>query len=379
MSYEPMRFEPRPNRVAGAVLLLGVAFATAVGVFLFRSSTRSPLNPNEPPRAVTARGDLAADERTTIEIFESTSPSVVYITAVVRRANPFALNVLDIPQGTGSGFVWNDEGHVVTNYHVTVEGNVFYVTLSDQTTYEARLVGIDPSKDLAVLKINDPPDDLTPIGVGTSADLRVGQKVYAIGNPFGLDHTLTTGVVSALGREIPAQGNRTIKNVIQTDAAINPGNSGGPLLDSAGRLIGVNTAIYSPTGTSAGIGFAVPVDTVSRVVPQLIRYGEVRRPQLGVEPLRDSTASRFNVSGVIVVRVFNGSPAARAGIVGARVDQRGRVTLGDVITHTDDQPVGTVDELLHALERHQVGDTVTVTTQRNGDRKTFRVTLGRIQ
>jgi S1-C subfamily serine protease len=227
-------------------------------------------DPNAVPRAITPRGDLAQDEQTTIELFRNASPSVVYITPVTLLRDRFSLNVFEIPKGTGSGFVWDDEGHIITNFHVIEDANTARVTLADQTTWDARLAGTDPNRDLAILRIKAPRNRLQPIEIGTSTGLQVGQKVFAIGNPFGLDQTLTTGIISALGREIVSGTGRTIRGVIQTDAAINPGNSGGPLLDSAGRLIGVNTAIYSSSGSSAGIGFAVPVDTVNRVVSRLL-------------------------------------------------------------------------------------------------------------
>jgi len=225
------------------------------------------------PRAVTPRGPLLAEEQSQIEVFRKTSPSVVHITTLETQRDFFSLNVQQVPRGTGTGFVWDERGHIVTNFHVIQNGNGARVTLADQSAYNAELVGAFPDRDLAVLRIQAPREKLPPIPVGTSRDLLVGQRVYAIGNPFGLDQTLTTGIVSALNREIESVNQRTIRGVIQTDAAINPGNSGGPLLDSAGRLIGVNTAIYSPSGASAGIGFAIPVDEVNRIVPRLIRDG----------------------------------------------------------------------------------------------------------
>lgn len=223
------------------------------------------------PREVMLRGDLFEDEKRTIDLFKRSSPSAVHITTVGR---PSSRNPRQIPHGTGSGFIWDREGRVVTNYHVIRGAASAQVTLSDGSDWQARLVGGFPDKDLAVLVIDAPRDRLRPIPIGTSHDLQVGQKVFAIGNPFGLDRTLTTGIISALGREIESVTDQTIRDVIQTDAAINPGNSGGPLLDSAGRLIGVNTAIQSPSGASAGIGFAIPVDEVNRVVPQLIQQGK---------------------------------------------------------------------------------------------------------
>jgi len=231
------------------------------------------------PRPVTPRGNLAEDEQATIELFRKAAPSVVHITTLAERVEPFSLNLFRIPRGTGSGIVWDEQGHIVTNYHVIMGADAAVVTLADNSTWSAKLVGAAPHKDLAVLHIKAPADRLAPIIVGTSHDLEVGQKVFAIGNPFGLDHTLTTGVISALGREIESVSGTPITNVIQTDAAINPGNSGGPLLDSAGRLIGVNTQIVSPSGAFAGIGFAIPIDTVNWVVAELIARGTVRRPR----------------------------------------------------------------------------------------------------
>ena len=234
------------------------------------------------PRAVAPRGALGADELANIDLFKRSSPSVVHITTLAVERDFFNRTVQQVPQGTGTGFVWDGGGHIVTNYHVIENGSGARVTLADQSTWPAKLVGAFPDRDLAVLKIDAPAGKLPPIPVGTSRDLQVGQRVYAIGNPFGLDQTLTTGIVSALNREIPSFNNRSIRGVVQTDAAINPGNSGGPLLDSAGRLIGVNTQIYSPSGVSAGIGFAIPVDEVNRVVPRLIRDGRITRPALGI-------------------------------------------------------------------------------------------------
>ena len=360
--------------VVGTLLI-----SAAVAWLTLGSRSRPVLDPTAQPQAVTARGDLAEDEKATIEVFQETSPSVVYITTLVRRENPFTLNAFEIPRGTGSGFVWSSDGYVVTNYHVLAEGNTYHVTLSDQQTYEARLVGTAPDKDLAVVRINAPPERLKPIPVGTSADLVVGQKVFAIGNPFGLDQTLTTGIVSALGREIEAVTGRKIHDVIQTDAAINPGNSGGPLLDSAGRLIGVNTAIYSPSGSSAGIGFAVPVDTVQRFVPELIRHGRVTRPGLGVQIMPDAWAARLRVSGVVISRVPADSPAGQAGLEGARRDGRGRIVLGDVITHIDGKPTGSVEDLLSTLEQYNVDDSVKVTVLRQGEPRDFQVTLTKVE
>ena len=264
--------------------LAGVWALVFIAVWaLMKTSTQGSLNdPAYAGRAVTPRGNLTQEERSTIDVFRSVSPSVCYITTVERRTTIFSMNPRYYPQGTGSGFVFDKAGHIVTNYHVVADADLRLVTLADQSQYRAKVVGWEPDKDIAVLKIDVEPEKLTPIPIGMSGDLQVGQKVLAIGNPYGLDHTLTTGVVSALGREIESVTGRTIREVIQTDAAINPGNSGGPLLDSSGRLIGVNTQIASPSGANAGIGFAVPVDVVNSIVPEIIRFGRVRKPMLGI-------------------------------------------------------------------------------------------------
>lgn len=341
-----------------------------------RQSAPSPPAPEPPPRVVAARGDLAGDERATIELFEAASPSVAFITSVTLARDIFRMNVLEIPQGQGSGFVWDREGHVITNYHVIQEASRARITLADQSQWDAELVGQAPEKDLVVLAIDAPRERLRPLAVGTSADLRVGQKVFAIGNPFGLDHTLTTGVVSALGREIQGIGGLPIRDVIQTDAAINPGNSGGPLLDSAGRLIGVNTAIYSPSGAYAGVGFAIPVDTVRWVVEDLIRYGELRRPSLGVEVAPDSVAARAGVQGALVLAVEPGSGADRAGLRPTRRGAFGGIELGDVIVGIDGQPVRSYADVVLQLERHQPGERVRLEIDRDGRRREMELVLG---
>ncbi len=316
---------------------------------------------------------LLEDEKNTIEIFQRTSPSVVFITSLVLRRDFFTLDVFEIPKGTGSGFIWDKAGHIVTNYHVVEGASSLNITLADNVTYEGELVGVAPSKDLAVLRVKAPANLLTPIPLGSSASLQVGQKVLAIGNPFGLDHTLTVGVVSALGREITSMTDRKIHNVIQTDAAINPGNSGGPLLDSQGRLIGVNTAIIAPSGASAGIGFAIPVDTVKRVVPQLIKYGKFIRAGLGISVVSDSIAQRLGVKGVIVARVYPQSNAEKAGLRGISRTRRGEYILGDIIIGVDQTPIRNYDDLAYVLEKYEVGDTVDLEIIR--DNKKIRVKL----
>jgi S1-C subfamily serine protease len=312
---------------------------------------------------VNAEG-LTQAERATIERFENAAPSVVYITSLSVQRDFFTLNLQEIPRGTGSGFVWDDDGHIVTNYHVIQNADRAQVTLADRSVWPARLVGAEPSKDLAVLRIEAPSERLRPIARGDSENLRVGQTVLAIGNPFGLDQTLTTGVISALGREIESVARIPIRDVIQTDAAINPGNSGGPLLDSSGRLIGVNTAIYSPSGAYAGIGFSIPVGVVEWVVPDLIRYGRLRRPTLGVEFAHPQLARRLGVRGALVIDVERGSGAARAGIRPTRRDRRGAIVLGDVIVAIDGEAVRSYADSLLALERHKPGDRVTLTLDR---------------
>jgi S1-C subfamily serine protease len=308
-------------------------------------------------------------------VFKRASPSVVHITTSAVYQRFFSLDVLEIPKGTGSGFVWDDAGYIVTNYHVIHGAQSLMVTLADQSSWKARVVGVHPDKDIAVLWVNAPRDRLPAIPIGRSGDLLVGQKVFAIGNPFGLDQTLTTGVVSALGREIQSMTRRTIGDVIQTDAAINPGNSGGPLLDSAARLIGVNTAIFSPSGTSAGIGFAIPVDQVNRIVPQLIESGKVTRPGLGVDIAADRITQGLGLRGVLIVGVEPNGPADRVGLRPTRREPHGRVALGDVIIAIGDQRVQTVDDFLNALERHKPHDRVTVTILRDGRNMTTEVTL----
>jgi S1-C subfamily serine protease len=317
---------------------------------------------------IVARGSLADDEKSTIELFRGASPSVVYITSQAVFRDRFSLDVTEIPQGSGSGFVWDKRGHVVTNFHVIREADRARVTLADKSTWDARLVGEASAKDLAVLKIDAEPDQLSPLPVGTSGDLEVGQKVFAIGNPFGLDQTLTTGVISGLGRQIRSVTGRPIDGVIQTDAAINPGNSGGPLLDSAGRLIGVNTAIYSPSGAYAGIGFAVPVDTVHRIVPDLIEFGKVVRPVLGVLPAERRVIEQLELEGALVLNVVPGSAAEEAGIRPTRIDPRGRIRLGDLIVAVDNKPVKSADELILTLEKYSIGDEVIITVQRDDQR-----------
>jgi len=357
----------------GVLLLVGIAAGLMVGSDLNAQTARR----TEPAaRPVAPRPDLTAAEQSVTELFEEASPSVAYITSLALRRDFFRLNVMEIPRGTGSGFVWDDRGNIVTNFHVIRGADRAAVTLADGSTWPASLVGYAEEKDLAVLHIEVPRSQLHPVRLGVSSDLKVGQTVLAIGNPFGYDQTLTTGIVSALGREIESPDGVPIRNVIQTDAAINPGNSGGPLLDSDGRLIGVNTAIVSPSGGYAGVGFAIPVDTVNWVVPQLIAHGKVLRPTLGIELASDHIVRRSGIEGAVVIGVVDGSGADKAGIRPAYRDRLGRATVGDVIIEIDGKPVRTSGELGLILEGYQEGDTVTVTVDREGHEKKLRLKLG---
>lgn len=345
---------------------LAIILVIAMAIWLLFSPIKRLINSYDAePRAVTARGDLAADEQTTIDIFRTNSPAVVYVTSIALRRDLFSLNAVEIPQGTGSGFVWDNLGRIVTNYHVVSDANRVQVTMADNSTWKAVLVGVAPDKDIAVLQIDAPSDRLKPIAIGSSADLLVGQKVFAIGNPFGLDQTITSGIISALNREIKAVTGRTIHGVIQTDAAINPGNSGGPLLDSAGRLIGVNTAIYSPSGAYAGIGFAVPVDIVNSIVPQIIKHGKIIRPGIGAILADNRIAKRLGIEGVLVLGVEPHGAADQAGVQ-PTTQYRGEIVLGDIITAVDGVEVRSLEDLLSELEHHKVGAEVPFTIIRNG-------------
>lgn len=341
------------------IALLVVLLFWQIKPWLFRVHDESAV-----PRAVTPRGDLAQDEKSTIDLFRQASPSVVYITSKTVQRDLFSLYATEVPQGTGSGFVWDANGFIVTNFHVIRDATAADVTLADHSMWEAQLVGVEPDKDLAVLKIDASRQLLPAIAIGTSSDLEVGQKVFAIGNPFGFDQTLTTGVISGLGRVIESVTGRPIEGVIQTDAAINPGNSGGPLLDSAGRLIGINTAIVSPSGAYAGIGFAVPVDVVNRLVPQIIRYGRARKADLGIRPAPDYIVRRLGLEGVLVGTVLPGGTADRAGLRPTRTGTRGRIALGDVIVAIDGQPVRDSNDLYRILDAHEIGDEVTIRVRR---------------
>ena len=359
---------------------LALVLAVALGglltwQFMPRFRTQAPVATAE-PRVVAPRGDLAADEKSTIELFEGAKGSVVFITTTQLVRDFWSRNMFSIPRGAGSGFVWDADGHIITNNHV-VQGGEAKVRLNDGRDYSARLVGASPAHDIAVLRIRVPERQPAALPIGTSSDLKVGQKVFAIGNPFGLDWSLTTGVVSALDRSLPAE-NGVIEHLIQTDAAINPGNSGGPLLDSSGRLIGINTAIFSPSGAYAGVGFAVPVDTVNRVVPQLIAKGKYTRPVLGIstdEQLNQLIAKQLGVKGVAVLKVEPGSPAEAAGLRPARPGADGSIAPGDIIVAVDGKSVDSVARLLNRLDEHKVGDTIKLTVQREGRSTELTATL----
>ena len=311
-------------------------------------------------------------EKGVIGLFKKSSASVVYITTSAYKQDYWSRNVYEIPVGSGSGFIWDDKGHIITNYHVIKGVDKAEVTLSDHTSWQATLVGVAKEKDIAVLKIDAPKEKLIAIKKGSSNNLIVGQFVMAIGNPFGLDHTLTTGVISALGREIQSQAQIPIRDIIQIDAAINPGNSGGPLLNSSGRLIGVNAAIYSPSGASAGIGFAIPVDVVKWVVSDIIKYGEVRRPVLGVGMMPDYRAKAYGITdGVVISYVFPDSPSEKSGLHGTTKNK-----LGDIILKLNDDNINDSNDLVLSLEKYKPGETIKLTIQRDGKRFVVDLTLG---
>ena len=366
------RRTPHVSNLLIAVLLGLVAvllyrqFAPLAGP-LFDSSAES--------RPVVPRGDLAADELSTIELFKQTKPSVVHITTTGLRQDVFTRDVFQIPAGSGSGFVWDQGGHVVTNLHVVRDAQHASVTLSDHTSYGARMVGFDADHDIAVLKIEAPASKLKPIVVGTSQDLQVGQKVFAIGSPFEFDMTLTTGIISGLDRTIDT-GLSRIHGAVQTDAAINPGNSGGPLLDSAGRLVGINTAIFSESGGSHGIGFAVPVDLVNLVVPELIRNGTIDRPWLGVVVAENVSFGGAPLPGVAVKFVMPDSPAGRAGLKPLQVAADGvNGWQGDRILSINGQPISSRRDLLSRLSQHRPGDTIKIKVMRGSEEVELSVLL----
>ncbi len=329
-----------------------------------------------PPIPPLSAGSRTEDEANTIAVFQNTAPATVFVTQHTLVMDRFRGQASEVESGSGSGFVWDKAGHIVTNYHVVANARRLTVTLQDQKVFNADLVGVEPRRDIAVLKITAPVESLTVVKVLPKTQLlQVGQKVVAIGNPFGLDHTLTTGVISALGREMKGVGGVTIPDMIQTDAAINPGNSGGPLLDSSGQLIGMNTAIFSPSGASAGIGFAVPVSAVARIVPQIIRTGRAEQVGLGVQiDPNGRVERRIGIRGVVVLNVVEGGPAEKAGLQGIRQTDTGP-ELGDVIVQIAAAKIQTYDDLYNELDRHSAGETVEITVQRGEKLVTLRLKL----
>ena len=363
------------TNITGNLPLLFIKALAALALVVLSQTLVSPIQAQTPDY----RSFSTNDEANNIEVFKRASPSVVYITnSRLVRQSFFNLNPQEVPQGTGSGFVWDDNGYIVTNFHVIQNASRVTVTLQDGSAWDATLVGVEPDKDLAVLQIEAPPAQLSPLELGDSSLLEVGRKVIAIGNPFGLDTTLTVGVVSALGREINSVTRRQIRDVIQTDAAINPGNSGGPLLNSLGQLVGVNTAIYSPSGASSGIGFAIPVNTVKKIVPELIQYGQVQTPTLGISlfppQYADYYRQRWGINGVIVLDVIEGASPEQEGMRGLTETNRG-IILGDVIVEIDGTAVSNEDDLLNVLENKEAGDVVDVLTQRDNTQRRYRIEL----
>jgi S1-C subfamily serine protease len=323
-------------------------------------------------------GQLTEDERNTTDVVERTKNSVVFVTNIQLVRDFFSFDEQAVPRGTGSGFVWDNRGHIVTNYHVIEDGDFFNITLPNQEQRQARLIGKEENKDIAVLKVEGDLRGLEPLAAGSSSGLKVGQKVIAIGNPFGFDHTVTTGIVSALGRRILGAGGVSIRDMIQTDASINPGNSGGPLLDSRGLLIGMNTVIISETGQYSGIGFAVPVDIIKKIVPQIIRYGRVIRPGLGVEILPDSYTRRLDIEGVVIMDVPRDSQAYITGLRGLARDKRGSLYIRDIITKIDGTEITSYDDLYNTLDNYKIGDTVKLTVRRNQEERTVQIKLVRM-
>jgi S1-C subfamily serine protease len=327
--------------------------------------------------AVSPNSQLTEDERNTIEVVKRNKTSVVFITNIQLVRDVFFGEEEKMPRGSGSGFIWDNQGHIVTNFHVIEDGVEFLVALPNGEQRQAKLVGKEESKDTAVLKLQGDLSGLSPVVPGSSRDLQVGQKTIAIGNPFGFDYTVTKGIVSALGRKILGAGNVTIRDMIQTDASINPGNSGGPLLNSAGELIGMNTLIISPSGASSGVGFAVPIDIIKKIVPEIIRTGRVSRPGLGVSYVPDEYARRARIVGAVLMEVQAGTPAYEAGLRGVSRDRYGRTFVNDVITAVDKTPVKSYDDLFTALEGLKIGDKVALTVERNDQTRKVVFTLVR--
>ena len=336
---------------------------------------RNAIGNGAPPLPVTIQpeGKLSDWEKSSAELFRATAPSVAYIVTASRSFNP--LSGTNVAQGAGSGFVWDTDGHIVTNAHVIAKADTVMVQLDAGDPIRARVVGVAPDYDIAVVRLSTTPRNLRPLPLGTSAGLQVGQAAYAIGNPYGLSRTLTTGIVSALERRLPTSRGREVRGVIQTDAAINPGNSGGPLLDSSGRLIGLNTAIYSESGASAGIGFAIPVDLVKRVVPDIIKHGRAPQPGIGIAAADERVASQLGVKGIIVLGVLPGSPAAKAGIQPFRPQQED----GDIIVGLNGKPVETLSDFVAALDAAGVGAEVSLRVRRKDQERDVKLTVADIR
>ena len=379
-STDPEQYSTSQSSLPAVNGWLVVALLVCGGILVYRIMNPGPLlplDPNARPRNVVARGDLAEDEKSMIDLFKRSSPTVVHITtsdlSIMR--DQLRLNLQEIPKGSGTGIIWNEDGYIVTNYHVIRGAERATVTLWNNTAFDAILVGSDPTSDLAVLRIDPSKAQLAPIDLGTSSDLQVGQKVFAIGSPFGLDQTLTTGIISGLGREIQTFNKQTVAGAIQTDAAINPGNSGGPLLDSSGLMIGMNTAIVSRSGSSSGVGFAVPVDRINRIVPELIRHGRVQRPGMGILPLEDAVTQRLRAVnvvpndrfGILIQAVVPNSAAEEAGLRATEFSpQERRVILGDMILAIDGEKTESLSDLFRVLAEKSVGQTVKIEVLRNG-------------
>jgi S1-C subfamily serine protease len=339
-------------------------------------ASESPLQSQPAQAAPSPTRQLTEDERNTIDVVRKTKNSVVFVTNMQYVRDFFFQSDQPVARGTGSGFVWDDKGRIVTNFHVIEDGDKFMVSLPNQKQVEAKLIGREPTKDIAVLELQEKVPDLQPVQIGSSKDLLVGQKVIAIGNPFGFDHTVTQGIVSALGRSMPGAGGVTIRDMIQTDASINPGNSGGPLLDSSGELVGMNTMIISPSGASSGVGFAVPVDTIKKIVPQIIQFGKVVRPGIGgITFVPDEYAQRTDVVGAIILDVPRGSAAYELGLRGLYRDSFGRLLIRDIITAIDGTKVKSYDDLFTALDGYKIGDTVTLVVTRDGKTRQVQIRL----
>lgn len=396
------------SQLKAALAASGVSFHDCVerGELVSRLEATQKVLPflrASPAAAEAPQPYLSDEEARVVRLFKDCSPSVVHIRTTALARSPFSQDLAEMPLGAGSGFLWDAQGHVVTNWHVVRAAEGATVTLADNSSWSAVILGKEEDKDLCVLKltsrVSPPAADVGPLGararkpapsdsgtspvlrpivVGSSAELQVGQRVFAIGNPFGLDATLTAGIVSGLGRDIVSLTGRTIRDVIQSDAAINPGNSGGPLLDSSGRLIGVNTVIYSPSGAFAGVGFAIPADTVKRVVTSLIKHkGRSVKPGLGVHAASDAQARTLGLPGVLVISVAPGSAAALAGLKATQQDAFGTVVLGECIVKVGSTPVAVVEDLLTAVEEQEVGAQVPLTLWRDGAQRTVLATLGR--